>query len=220
MHIHPLKGKLDSVKEFFLELFTITCGILIALSLEGTVEWVHHRHLLHEARGNILSELQENRRTIASTAKEIPAELGNLQRMMSFCRQERSHRGSVDLDTAKKNVSLNFTTGTISATSWSTAQSAGAINLMDYEEINRYTIIYALQTETAALARQTLDKWLQVQRVGGLLTGRPNLKDLSDSDIADIERSASEAFSYTSALQGMEQSLEAQYVKLMDSPKK
>lgn len=91
---------------------------------------------------------------------------------------------------------------------------------MDYKEINQYTITYELQSKTAALERQTLDKWLQVQRVAWLLNDRADLKGLSDADIADIEHSASEAFSYTSALQEMERTLEKRYSELMDSPKK
>lgn len=102
MHIHPPKEKLDSVKKFLLELLTITCGILIALSLEGAMEWTHHRHLLREARSNILSELHGNRATIAASEREIPAELGNLQKVMNLCRQERSHRGSVNLEKERK----------------------------------------------------------------------------------------------------------------------
>jgi hypothetical protein len=47
-------------KDFFLHLTTITIGLLIALMLEASVEWIHHRHLVHEARTNIREELGEN----------------------------------------------------------------------------------------------------------------------------------------------------------------
>ena len=41
---HPI----HSVKDFLLQLLTITIGILIALTLEGTLERAHHRRLIHE----------------------------------------------------------------------------------------------------------------------------------------------------------------------------
>jgi hypothetical protein len=36
----------------------LTIGLLIALSQEGLVEYVHHRHLVAEARTNIRQELE------------------------------------------------------------------------------------------------------------------------------------------------------------------
>ncbi len=53
MDIHGPQGPIQSVKHFFLHLLTITIGILIALSLEGIVEWAHHRSLVSEARMNL-----------------------------------------------------------------------------------------------------------------------------------------------------------------------
>lgn len=38
-------------------MFTVVLGILIALGMEGIVEWAHHRILEREARANIATEL-------------------------------------------------------------------------------------------------------------------------------------------------------------------
>ena len=120
MHIHLPKGNLESLRGFLLELFTITCGILIAISLESAVVSIHHHYLLREARGNILSEMRDNHRIIDSTAKEIPSELGMLQNVVALCLQERAHRGSVDLRKVKR-INLGFTGFAISSDNWSTA---------------------------------------------------------------------------------------------------
>ena len=56
MEIHAPKAP-HSLKEFLRELITITAGILVALSLEGVIEWNHHRHLVRESRENIHTEI-------------------------------------------------------------------------------------------------------------------------------------------------------------------
>src|SRR5437660_11533422 len=70
MEIHPPR-RIASLKEFFKELLTITVGILIALSLEGLLEWKHHRELAREARANILSELRENLRELDNEEQDL-----------------------------------------------------------------------------------------------------------------------------------------------------
>ena len=214
MHIHLPKGNLESIRGFFLELFTITCGILIAITLESAVESIHHRNLLREARGNIISEMRDNHRIIDSTTKNIPDELEILQKVISLCMQERAHRGSVNLNKIK-NLNLGFTGFSISSNSWSTAQSIGAVGLMNYEEIKKYTSVYEIQTLVTSLHHQTLEKWLQLQRIQILLTGKTNLKEFSDNDLAEIERTASEAYSFTSTLQHAGQSLTNKYDQIL-----
>ena len=216
MHIHLPKGNLESLRGFLLELFTITCGILIAISLESAVESIHHHYLLREARGNILSEMRDNHRIIDSTAKEIPSELGMLQNVVALCLQERAHRGSVDLRKVKR-INLGFTGFAISSDNWSTAQSIGAVSLMDYEEIRKYTSVYKIQTMATSLHQQTMDKWIQLQRILILLREKTDLKDFSNDDLADVERTASEAYSFTSALQQACQSLTKKYDQILNS---
>ena len=216
MHIHLPKGNLKSIRGFLLELFTITCGILIAISLESMMESIHHRNLLNEARGNILSEMRDNHRILDSSIKNIPDELAMLRKVISLCMQERARRGSVDLRKVK-NLNLGFTGFAISSNSWNTAQSIGAVGLMNYEEIKKYTSVYEIQSLTTSLHQQTLDKWLQLQRIEILLTGKTNLKDFSDNDLADIERTAGEAYSFTSTLLQAGQSLTNKYDQILVS---
>jgi hypothetical protein len=62
--IHPPHQAAHSWRDIFVHLATITVGLFIALSLEGCVEWQHHRHLVHEARENIRSEMQDNQKEL------------------------------------------------------------------------------------------------------------------------------------------------------------
>jgi hypothetical protein len=55
MEVHVPSGRPHSLKNFAIELGTITAGILIALTLEALVERHHYRVLADEARETILA---------------------------------------------------------------------------------------------------------------------------------------------------------------------
>jgi len=60
MEIHAPENPIHSKKEFLFHMFTVVLGILIALGMEGVVEWAHHRALVREARENIMVEIEKN----------------------------------------------------------------------------------------------------------------------------------------------------------------
>jgi hypothetical protein len=65
---HPAK----TWKEFFIELGTIVAGILIALSLDQSVEALHERSLAREATEAINAEMQENLDRIGHRQSQQP----------------------------------------------------------------------------------------------------------------------------------------------------
>ncbi len=71
MEIHAPEKPIHSKKEFMFHMFTVVLGILIALALEGIVEWAHHRALVREARANIATELRHNKETIERALPQI-----------------------------------------------------------------------------------------------------------------------------------------------------
>src|SRR6185437_1053263 len=58
--IHPPHHGGITRRDFFIHLFTVILGILIAISLEQTVEYLHHRHLAAEARQALAKERKQN----------------------------------------------------------------------------------------------------------------------------------------------------------------
>src|SRR5262245_25696016 len=65
VEIHPPHAAAHSLKEFLLQLLTITAGVLIALLIEGMVEWNHHRTLVREAKEMIAREIADNKGALA-----------------------------------------------------------------------------------------------------------------------------------------------------------
>src|ERR1700722_8796359 len=72
--VHPPNEPIHSWRDFFLHLTTITIGLLIALSLEGCVEWRHHRHLVHEAEGSLQGEIKTNASNVAGALEDARKE--------------------------------------------------------------------------------------------------------------------------------------------------
>jgi hypothetical protein len=69
LDVHPPHEPAYTWRDFFVHLATITIGLFIALTLEGCVEWTHHRHLVREARDNLRSEIEENQKELREVSR-------------------------------------------------------------------------------------------------------------------------------------------------------
>lgn len=152
MDIEPPHHPIETKRDFFLHLFTITCGLLIALSLEGLVEWFHHRELVHEARANIRQEIEDNRK---ATTEDIRSVKEDETRFKNNLQQERGMR---DQPKAHHSLTSSFSWSSTSDAAWRTARDTGALAYMPYSEVQRYADLYGQQeivnTEAIRLFRQ------------------------------------------------------------------
>jgi hypothetical protein len=141
MEIHAPHEPIHSKRDFFLHLFTITVGLLIALSLEGLVEYVHHRHLVREARENIRRELQLNHEAAVAdldlVQTNIDQQKSNITAIHGLMTQGDKFHGSV------RNT-WNF--DSLNESAWRTARDTGALGYMPYDEVQRYSDIYMLSS--------------------------------------------------------------------------
>lgn len=64
LDVHVPHGGLNSWREFWIHLGTITLGLLIAISLEQTVEALHHAHERHQLDEDLRTEAASNQRVI------------------------------------------------------------------------------------------------------------------------------------------------------------
>jgi hypothetical protein len=60
LDVHPPHEPINTWKGFALHIATIVIGLLIAVGLEQTVEYFHHRHDVREAREALAAEHEEN----------------------------------------------------------------------------------------------------------------------------------------------------------------
>lgn len=140
LDIHLPHKSLHGLREFFIHLFTITVGLLIATQIESFVEWRQHVHLAEEARKSLRTEIASNvkylqmgQAGLKQWQTETKANLAILERMEDLPKDSKGQPVSLMADAT--------ITGAFD-TAWKTAQSTGALAYMPYEEAQRYSLIY------------------------------------------------------------------------------
>ena len=153
MEIHAPHEPIHTKRDFFLHLFTITIGLLIALSLEGLVEYAHHRHLVREARENIRRELELNHEASQDDLKIIQQNF-DLQKSNI----DSIHRMMADGKNFHGSVHNSWDFNSLNEAAWRTARETGALGYMPYDEVQRYSDLYMLEDlvndSSIAIAKQ------------------------------------------------------------------
>jgi hypothetical protein len=68
--VHPPHGPTHSWKDFLIHMSAICLGLLLAIGLEQTVEYIHHRHEVSETRRALQEERQENIRILHENVED------------------------------------------------------------------------------------------------------------------------------------------------------
>jgi hypothetical protein len=207
MDIHPPHGPVNSPRDFLLHLLTVVLGILIALSLEGLLEWHHHRSSAEEARSNLSAEIRENRQRLERGLTEAPDAKQRLKATIDAVEALRRNRH--DDRTSKLDWSFGVTP--LPATAWSTAASTGALAYMDFPEVKGYTWVYLLQDQFLTMQQSTLATWLNLQK----WLPRRGLTGLSNEELSEVESEASAALLHTETEESFAKTLVQMYAKVL-----
>jgi hypothetical protein len=111
LEAHAPQEPIHSWKGFFIHIATIAIGLLIAIGLEQTVEYFHHRHLAHAARAQLLEEVQANGQIAKDDAYAVRMHQRHLQDALQVLDRARDH-------------TLRPTDHIITGRAWSPAQVA------------------------------------------------------------------------------------------------
>ena len=145
LDVHPPHKAIEGVGEFFLHLFTITVGLLIAVGIEAAVERHQHRELAAEARDTMTAEIRKNSSNVADALKDIEQEQQKLKDNLARVRKVQLNPS--DPTSRDLHLDITFNTTGLEDTGWRTAQVTGALAFMPYAESERYTSIYRVGDE-------------------------------------------------------------------------
>jgi hypothetical protein len=140
--VHPPTEPVHGWRDFFIHLITITIGLVIALSLEGWVEWMHHRHLVHEAEVSLQAEIKTNAQELQGALGDVGKEQEMLRRDVAVMKTIIANPKVVNRD----DLNIDFRIRTFADVSWETAKSTGALSYMPYERAQEYSDIYHAQS--------------------------------------------------------------------------
>jgi hypothetical protein len=165
-----------SFADYGFQFITITAGVLIALLINGLVEWNRNQQLVQTARATILREIANNKTDLEATQSSFASDQEAMLNALTFADDLLAKR---KISTATVNLHLNLA-DQISDAGWRTAERTGALSHMDYAEVQKYSALYSfqdllMQTQRQALAQLTLTLSLFE---GGFDPAHPNLKDL------------------------------------------
>jgi hypothetical protein len=142
LDVHPPHEAIQTRKGFVLHIATITIGLLIAIGLEQTVEYFHHRSVVRETREALKEEKQENIRRFHENVATHVMMMGYLHNNMRIFEYLREHPGTPQ---EKLPGVLYWAIGAQEPTeaAWSTAQQTNSLSLMPRVEVNALTEMYA-----------------------------------------------------------------------------
>jgi hypothetical protein len=171
LDVHPPHEPVHGWRDFFVHLSTITIGLLIALSLEGCVEWRHHRHLVHEAEASLQREIESNAKGLEGVLDDVRKEQEVLKQDVAVMKKIIANPKVPNRD----EMTINFRIRTFDDVSWKTAQSTGALSYMPYERAQEYSNIYGAQNELGMAEEQAVrDTVLSVAPFLNSKPGDPN----------------------------------------------
>jgi hypothetical protein len=141
LDVHAPHESIHTWKGFFVHIAAIACGLLLALALEKTVEYLHQRHLLSEARSELAAELEDNRRAWQKNAAEVLRIQRELEVNLRVIHALRSHAlpdGKFDYS-AKLYAALDG--------AWQSVHQNGALGLMPQKELTTEAWFYRMLLE-------------------------------------------------------------------------
>jgi hypothetical protein len=152
IEVHPPEKPIHGWRDFLVHLFTITIGLLIALSLEGCVELWHHHHLVHEAETSLQTEIKANASELQGALDDVRKEQDLLKQDITILTKTADNPKVPN----REDMTINFRIRTFADVSWKTAQSTGALSYMRYERAKEYASIYNSQNEIAEAEHQAV----------------------------------------------------------------
>jgi hypothetical protein len=145
LDVHAPHSRIHGAGEFFLHLFTITVGLLIATQIESCAEWRHHVHLAEDARASLHEEIQHNLADLKDAETGMKNWRGEVEGDLKAL--GRIQENPSDPDAQHASLAFNFHSIDLRDTAWKTAQTTGALAYMPYDEAQRYAEIYQSQAE-------------------------------------------------------------------------
>jgi hypothetical protein len=146
LDVHPPEHAAHSWRDFFIHIATIVVGLLIAIGLEQSVEWIHHREQVRESRQRIREELEADRTAIETNMARLRQDDARLVVDGALL----SQAGSSSVAMTQLHYSWDLLLEPNSA--WEVVHQTQALSLMPPWENEKYAYFYRLLAEDYAVS--------------------------------------------------------------------
>jgi len=179
MDVHAPSEPIHTWKDFFLHLITITIGLLIALSLEAGVEWMHHRHEVKDTRALLSIEREHNRKSFSQNTTYFRTGGALIQNNLTVLVYLQQHPGTTE-DKLPGIVVWGAYYEPITEATWKTAQQTNVTALMEQDEVTKIDTLYS---ELEQLESTQLDFFRAVTRAQKYSFVDPNITHLTPAQL-------------------------------------
>jgi hypothetical protein len=142
LDVHALHQSVRTWKDFFIHIATIVIGLLIAIGLEQTVEYFHHRHQVAEVRKALEVERHINASEFGVLTEDFHRVIPKLQANMAVYKLLLLHPGAPP-EQWPGRLSWVSITGYFFDSAWKTAQQSDVLQYMPRAEVLRESELYA-----------------------------------------------------------------------------
>jgi len=139
LDVHPAHHTTTTWRDFFIHIATICIGLLIAIGLEQTVEWMHHRHQLHQLEADLHTEGIRNLHIALDNihSSELRRQ-SDADQYAEFLQAAHDHRAPA----AYPAQFVSYTKPAYAV--WTVAQQSGALGLLPREDALSYARLYGI----------------------------------------------------------------------------
>jgi len=205
IEVHPPHERVHSWTQFFIHIAAITIGLLMAIGLEQTVVYFHHRHQLQEARRELADELESNRRVVGINLEATRKVMADLDADMALLRAVQT--SPVSQSAAPIGSKLVYGLGNFywpKDGTWQAVKQNGSLGLMAHDELHYYVYIY----EDIAIIMEQLNELGARTEVPCAIARRSQDGNLTPRDIEELITATSEVqakVSYSTLLLRLEE---------------
>jgi len=139
--IHPTHHGSFTLRDFFIHLGIVVLGILIAIGLEQTVEYIHHRHQVAETRQALVRERDSNRAAYAVAVHEFQRQDAAMVNNLIVLRYLEQHPGT-PANRLPGILIWHAMRSNLSDSAWNTAQQSDVTVLMPQNEVRTDAHLY------------------------------------------------------------------------------
>jgi hypothetical protein len=141
--VHDAHHAANSWKEFFVHIATIVLGLLIAVGLEQTVEYFHHRYEVAETRKALEIERRININHFAMQTEEFHRFVPKLETDLAIFRFLKAHPHAPAEQWPGRFSGTHLGPSlTYADARWNTAKQDNVLVLMPGPEVQEYSILY------------------------------------------------------------------------------
>jgi hypothetical protein len=164
LDVHPPTHTVHTWRDFLIHIATIVIGLLIAIGLEQTVEYFHHRHQVKETREALRREHERNATISKFTLGEYRRITAALQTNLSIFLYLQQHPGAPESQWPGKFNWSRWSVGPDEA-AWDTAQKSTVFSYMPRAEVRDETDYYSRMQSIHAAQGEFANAFMLTQKI-------------------------------------------------------